>query len=132
MPRSLVVVLLLGLACVAVGGRQTQNNSELANSYELYSWRGCKEGWNFSLLVPTNRTKTAEEIFDENKKICGLNNLKHRISEIPSPARLVWMKNPNEGTAVKGTERAVFPPDGIMEEVKRFAATRHVEVIWSK
>ena len=81
-------------------------------------------------MIPTNRLKTPEEIFDQKQRICGIDKLKERISHISRPAQLIWMKNPYDGTAVKGTEDVVFPPEEIMNEVKRFAASKHVDVIW--
>jgi len=78
----------------------------------------------------TDRAKTAEDIFDKRETVRGIAKLKERISKMPRSTELIWMKNPWEGTSVKGTESVVWPPEEIMNEVKRFAAIRHVEVIW--
>jgi hypothetical protein len=100
--------------------------------YELYSWQQISGQWCFSILTMTDRAKTAEDIFDKRQTIYGTAKLKQNISKMPRNTQLVWMKNPWEGTSVKGTESVVWPPDEIMNEVKRFAATRHVEVTWQK
>jgi hypothetical protein len=100
--------------------------------YELYSWRDNNEEWCFSVLPNTNRAKTAEDIFEKKETIRGIAKLKERISKMPRDTKLVWEKNPWAGVPVKGTESVALPPEEIMRDVKRFAATQHVEVVWVK
>ena len=101
-------------------------------TYELYSWRDSDGQWCFSILTMTDRAKTAEDIFDKQETIHGVGKLKESISKMPRSTELVWMKNPWEGTSVKGTESVAWPSAEVMNDVKRFAATKHVEVVWSK
>ena len=98
--------------------------------YELYSWHESDGEWCFSILTPTDRAKTAEDIFDKRETIHGISKLKESILKMQRNTELIWMKNPWKGTSVKGTESVVWPSKEIMNDVKQFAATKHVEVIW--
>jgi hypothetical protein len=100
--------------------------------YELYSWRDSNGEWCFSILPNTNRADTVEDIFDKKETIRGIAKLKERISKMSRTTELVWEKNPWAGTPVKGTESVTLPPEETMNEVKRFAATKHIEVVWSR
>lgn len=99
-------------------------------TYELYSWNKASEGWCFSILTMTDRAKSPEEIFAKQQTLCGVASLKQRISKMSRGTELVWMRNPYEGTAIKGTESVAWPPKEIMNEVKKFAGTRAVKVVW--
>lgn len=96
---------------------------------ELYSWKDGNGVWTFAILGPTNRQKTAEEIFNERHAIHGVNELKKRISRLDQPSRLVWFDRLTLNcTVVKGTERLSWPPKDVIEDVKRYAAARRIEV----
>ena len=112
--------------------QQSSADSSKIIIYELYSWRDSNGEWCFSVLPNTNRAKTAEDIFDQKETIRGIAKLKERISKMPGATKLVWEKNPWAGTPVKGTESVALPPEEIMRDVKQFAATRNVEVVWVK
>jgi len=99
-------------------------------NYELYSWHKANGVWCFSVLTMTDRAKSADEIFEKQHTVCSVANLKQKISRMSRRTQLVWMKNPYEGTSIKSTESVVWPPEEIMNEVKKFAATRGVEVVW--
>jgi hypothetical protein len=123
-------LLLVLLSCLTAGFGMAQNKEPkpvLTN--ELYSWKDSNGEWTFSILGTTNRQKTAEEVFGEKEAIHGVDQLKRRISHLPRPSRLVWFdKLIFNGTPVVGTERLGWPTKEVIEEVKRYAAARHVEV----
>ena|SRR5262249_19264590 len=73
----------------------------------------------------TNRAKTAEDIFDKQQTIHGIDKLKGSISKMPRNTQIVSMKNPWEETSVKGTESVVRPPQETMNEVKRGHSNLH-------
>lgn len=129
--KTLLAVLSLMLFPVSSVRFQEKNERPhpVTIVYELYSWQESRGQWCFSILTMTDRAKTAEDIFDKQQTIHGIARLKESISKMPRNTQLVWMKNPWEGTSVKGTESVVRPPQETMNEVKRFAATKHVKVI---
>jgi hypothetical protein len=130
MKTVLVVLALVFPALTMCFQAKTENAQSPAVIYELYSWHDADGGWRFSVLTMTDRAKNAEEIFDKQQTVSSVAKLKQKISKMPRGTRLVWMKNPYEGTSIKGTESVAWPPEGIMNEVKQFAQRRHVEVVW--
>lgn len=131
--KSFLVVFWLTLFPILGMCFQEKNDRAHATTvlYELYSWRDSDGQWCFSILTMTNRSKTPEEVFDKKQTIRGIVKLKENISRFHHNSELVWRKNPWEGTSVKDTESVVvWPPEEVMNEVKRFAATKHVQVVW--
>jgi len=125
-------MLLVILPTVCARAQEGKSGSHATIIYELYSWRDTNGEWCFSVLGMTERAKLAEEIFDKDLSIQGVATLKRKISKMPLTTKLIWMKNPWKGTSVKGTESVVWPPEGTMNEIKQFAATKHIEVAWAK
>ena len=130
--KSLFAILLFG--CLTTGlcmaEKQKEKSSEPLETYELYSWQDNNGGWNFSILGTTSSVKPPEKIFSEKEAIHGVDRLKQKISRLARPSRIVWIENSvYKGVPMKGTERLAWPPKGIMENVKRYAAARGVEVI---
>jgi len=78
--------------------------------------------------------KTPEEIFDEKETLHGVPRLKQRMSHLLRPSRIVWVGNifDKGGAPIKGTERLALPPKEIVEDVKRYAEARHIEMIVTK
>ena len=128
---AVLSLMLFPILCMCLQEKNERPKSTTV-SYELYSWQNSGGQWCFSILTMTDRAKTAEDIFDKQESIYGIDKLKETISRMRPGTRLVWMKNPWQGTAVKGTESVVLPPGETMNEVKRFAARKHVVVTWSK
>ena len=131
------IFLILFFGCLALGCKaheQARNNSHPALTYELYSWRGSDGVWSFSILLPTERVKTPEEIFNEKDTVHGLDKLKAWISHLGPRSRIVWMENLAypDGRRLEGTERLERPSKETIEDVRRYAATKHVDVVWPK
>jgi len=99
--------------------------------YELYSWKDSKTGeWNFSLLYNTNRNKTVKEVFNKRRVLRGVDNLKVRLSVIPRGSHVVWFDQLTfNGAKAKGSEALAYPPEGIVNEVRRYARSRNIEVV---
>ena len=110
--RALLVALLLA-GC----GRSVQPTAiQLAESmkgYELYSWH-AKAGWNFSLLVGTNREKALDEIKSPETLLPGVDALKARLGEISPGQYISW--------SVKGT--LAFPPEGLVRQIEEFCSAQ--------
>jgi hypothetical protein len=133
--RRLLLIVLCGSLTVgqSMAQKQKASNPVISVSYDLYSWRQGDGSWSFSVLGNTNRMKTPEEIFDEKEALHGVPRLKQRISHLLRPSRIVWVGNIlDKGAPVKGTERLALPPKEIGEDVKRYAETRHIEMIVTK
>lgn len=128
------LVAFLSLALLSAFSLHSQEKAEKPHTttidYELYSWQEGDGQWCFSILTMTDRAKTAEDIFNKRQTIHGISKLKESIAKMPRNTELVWMKNPWEGTSVKGTESVIWPPAEIMNDLRRFAATRHIMVTW--
>src|SRR5262245_31505797 len=98
-------------------------------TYELYSW---KEGdtWNFNVLPDTNRQKTVEEVFDPKKVLRGFDQLKKKLSEMPTGTRIGWFDRLTIGGArLVGSERLGYPPEKLVDEVMQFARSRKIEIL---
>lgn len=123
-------LLVVAFGCLAAGSFMAQTkNSEPLLTNELYSWRDSNGTWVFSILGTTSRQKTVEEIFSDKQAIRGVGELKRKISRLQRPSRLVWFdKLIFNGAPVKGTERLGWPPKEIIEDVKRYAQARQIEV----
>lgn len=132
--KGLFMILVFGcLATNFMGEQHKEKGSEPLETYELYSWPDNSGGWNFSILGTTSRVKTPEEIFNEKEAIRGVDKLKQKISHLVRPSRIVWTENlAYKGVPIKGTERLGWPPREIIEDVKLYAAERHVEILYTK
>lgn len=100
---SIVFVCATLLVLTGCQGARQQSKPEPARStqlaskgMELYSWKqfgtkpAQKEDWRFTLLPGTNRNKTLSEITDPKETIVGIDNLKKRLSSLPSGETVVW------------------------------------------
>ena len=99
--------------------------------FELYSWPSSVGGeWNFSVLYNTSRQKAASEVFDKDTSLKGLNQLKERISKMAPGSKVTWLGELTDAgeRKQKGTEKLTYPPDSVVEEVKKFAAARNIEI----
>jgi hypothetical protein len=124
------LLLAMLFCCVTIGLCMAQNkNTEPRLTNELYSWRDGNGVWTFVIMGTTSRQKTVDEVFNQKEAIHGVDELKRRISHLARSSRLVWFdKLIFNGAPVKGTERLGWPPKEIIEDVKRYAAERHIEV----
>lgn len=109
--KYLIFTVLLGLllsSCGAASEPPITPFPESMKGYELYSWQENNQ-WNFSLLVGTNREKTLEEIKASDTTLRGIDALTSALEQMPSGQHITWSSR----------ETLSFPPDDIIEQVKR-------------
>jgi hypothetical protein len=99
-------------------------------AYELYSWPDSSGGWNFCVLYNTSSEKTVQQVFNKKTELRGVDQLKHRISELPAGASIAWVDRLPSGTGpkAKGSESLKYPPADIMADVRRFAEEHNIKV----
>lgn len=99
-------------------------------AYELYSWQDADGGWNFCVLYNTSSQKTVQQVFSKKTELRGVDQLKHRISELPAGASISWVDRLPSGTGpkAKGSESLKYPPAETMADVKRFAEAHSIKV----
>jgi len=128
------LTFLICLAVAIIHPSQQANSGSTTSDYdifELYSWPSSVDGgWNFSVLYNTSRQKAGSEIFDKATSLKGLNQLKQRISKMAPGSKITWLGELTgaDGRKQKGTEKLAYPPDSVVDEVKTFAAMRHIEI----
>jgi hypothetical protein len=128
-------VLLVALTCVAIafGSPQGPNDSlgKPGMGYELYSWQERTGRWSFCLLPsPSGVNIRAEEVFDKKALLRGVDGLRGRISKLPVGATIYWLDGLSQeaGPRTKEVERLSYPPADIIDQLRRHAETRHIEI----
>ncbi len=99
--------------------------------YELYSWQERTGSWSFSLLPsPSGVNIRAEEVFNKKVRLRGVVELRGRISKLPAGATIYWLDGLSGEAGPKTKEAGIlsFPPAGIIEQVRRYAKARHIEI----
>jgi hypothetical protein len=124
-----VICFTLMLLCAS----QLPGNAEQKTpmGYELYSWQDSSGGWSFCVLYNTSSEKTVREVFNKKTELRGVDQLKHRISQLPTGASISWVNRlPTAASKpkAKGSEGLKYPPTEIMEDVKRFAEAHGVTI----
>lgn len=97
--------------------------------YELYSWPGQYGSWNFRLLAsPSGISTTAETVFEKKSFLRGVSGLNREISKLPVGATIYWLDHIlGNVPQAKRTERLMYPPVNIVEQVRQFAKTRQID-----
>jgi hypothetical protein len=127
-------ILFVALTCMAVAFCTAEGpNDSLRKppiSYELYSWREPNGGWNFCLLPsPSGVNIPAEAVFDKRCLLRGVNGLSQKMSRLPAGVSIYWLDRIlGNGPKAEKTESLGFPPADVIEQVRRYAERRHVEV----
>jgi hypothetical protein len=72
----------------------------------------------------------ADEIFNKKFVLHGVHDLDRRISKLPVKATIYWLDQirPEADPEAKERPRLSYPPSNIIEQVRRRAETRRVEV----
>lgn len=99
--------------------------------YELYSWQELSGGWDFCLLPsPSGVNIRAEQVFNKKFLVHEVHGLDRRISKLPVGATIYWFDRirPEAEPEAKESRRLSYPPSNIIEQVRRHAETRRVEV----
>jgi len=91
---------------------------------ELYSWQNENGEWQYSLLVGTNRNKTAEEIPSTPLDLQGI---KVAIAQLAVGESLFWTNNVYDPGSSQSVNFA-FPPDAVVNELKEFAREKQIDL----
>lgn len=124
---ALLVVARVGFSMPA----QPQSSQENPGpAFQLYSWGDANGDWNFSILPDTNRQKTVAEVFNPKVTLKGLEQLKRKLSAMPTGSHVVWFDRLTLGGAkVKGSESLKYPPDQVVAEIRQHAQTRSINIV---
>jgi hypothetical protein len=118
------MMILCALGCPGSAQQKTPMN------YELYSWQDSTGDWNFCVLYNTSSEKTIKEVFNKKTELRGVEQLKHRISELSAGSSISWVDRLPSGTGpkAKGSEGLKYPPAEIIGDVERFAEAHNIKV----
>ena len=100
-------------------------------SYELYSWHAPDGSWNFCLLhSPSGRYIQGEEVFTKRLLLGGVSELNRKISKLPVGATIYWLDRilPVTDRKAKESQSLSYPPENVIEQIRRYAEARHVDV----
>lgn len=89
--------------------------------WELYSWEKNGE-WNFSILMGTNRGKTADEVFNNKIAVKGVSALKSLLMKMPAQESIFWSANKNQFSALS------MPSESIIEDIRTFCQQRELNL----
>ena len=76
--------------------------------YELYSWESGGE-WHFSLLVGTNRLKSAGEIMSETVSAHGVDAIIAELEKLPEGEYVFWRQPEGMGLSL--------PPESTIDSI---------------
>jgi hypothetical protein len=128
------IVLLVALTSIAIAFCCAQGPSDslrkAAMGYELYSWQESSGRWSFSLLAsPSGPNISAEQVFNKKFLLSGVKELRQKISGLPVGTTIFWLDRITDTSLeTKPGKRLSYPPANIIEQVRRHADKRHVEV----
>jgi len=99
-------------------------------SYELYSWPQTNGMWRFCLLPsPSGVNIPIETIFNKKFRLTGADQLKQKISLLPTNTTILWMNGITSGqTPSAESKKLALPPAEMVEQVKRYAGKRGIHV----
>lgn len=124
---------IAAISCSAKQEKPVQTTDQAGSTrptFELYSWQDPAGDWCFNLLSSISSYYTAEHIFDEALAIHGLDQLRQSISELPAGSYVIWFPSVIiRGNIEKGTEALRLPPKEIIDEIKRYATERDVDIV---
>ena len=98
--------------------------------YELYSWPQSDRTWDFCLLPsPSGVNIPVEVIFNKQFRLTGVDELKQKISLLRTGTTILWMNGITSGqTPTSESDKLALPPLETVEQVKRYAGERGVQV----
>ena len=79
---------------------------------------------------PSGVNLRAEDVFNKTVLVHGVNGLNRKISKLPVGATIFWLDRvlPETAPKTKASERLSYPPAKIIEQVRRYAEARGIEV----
>lgn len=130
-----ILSIILGCWGIQASGASSRQNEDrptpVYKLYELYSWEDTAHGtWNFSILYNTSREKSVKEVFDKKAVLGSVDRLKEKISSMPVGSKIIWRDELlSNGKKQKGSEALQYPPEKIIQDVKRFAQEHGIDVL---
>ena len=127
-------LLIVALTVVAIPLGVAQNPDGFAHPAprlcELYSWPQSNRIWNFCLLPsPSGVNIPVEAIFNRKFRLTGVDQLKRKISLLPTGTTILWMNGITSGqTPTAESKKLALPPVETVEQVRRYAEERGVQV----
>lgn len=91
---------------------------------ELYSWQNENGEWQYAVLMGTNRNTTIEEIQSTPLDMQGV---KTAIAQVAIGESLFWVNRVYDANSTKVLDLS-YPPDSVMDEIKRFAVEKQVNL----
>ncbi len=91
---------------------------------ELYSWQNEDGGWQYAILLGTNRNKTLEEV---QATPLDLQSVKTEIAQMAVGESFFWMNSVYD-TRSDQTLNLPFPPDKVVHELLEFAREKQVDL----
>jgi hypothetical protein len=89
----LTILLIATSACSPPNEQVADRGRPAFKGVELYSWMDQPtQEWRFVLLPGTNRSKAAQEILTAPDIVRSVNELKARVSELPSGESVFWVE----------------------------------------
>jgi len=105
-----------------------QEYYEVPEWWELYAWQSSDGDWNFSLFPAwVNRAPLLEMITDKNQTIRGVEALESRLSHCRPKSKIILAGGAGV-VGAHGAERLKFPPDNILNELKRYAQAHNLQI----
>jgi hypothetical protein len=103
--------------------------------YELFSWES-NDGWVFTLITGTNRTKTFEEIISSENSygpdklikitVAGVVDLKRVFDRLPAGEEIMWSGMDLAGQVPEGTLYFSFPNENLTNELIKYCQQRGI------
>jgi hypothetical protein len=123
-------LLIAALLVTAILPGIAQNPDASPPSYELYSWAQVNGMWSFCLLPsPSGVNIPIETIFNKKFRLTGPDQLKQKISLLPTNTTILWMNGIASGqTPTAESKKLALPSAEIVEQVKRYAEKRGIHV----
>jgi hypothetical protein len=86
--------------------------------------------WNFCLLPsPSGVNIPVEIIFDKKFRLTGVDQLRRKISLLPTGTTILWMNGLTSGqTPTAESKKLALPPLHTVEQVKRYAEKHGIQV----
>jgi len=130
--KSALLLLALVLAATPFSVAQTPDSfaHPAPRLYELYSWPESDRIWNFCLLPsPSGVNIPVESIFNKKFRVTGLDQLKRKISLLPTGTTILWMNGITSGqTPTAESKKLALPPVKTVKQVKSFASAHGVQI----
>lgn len=128
MTRILKVLILLNPLILLCSPQGHGGHKQRIIGYELYSWRDKTDNWVFSLLPDTSSEKTVEAVFNDQRVLHGVDQLKSALAKLPAGEQIFWVDRIPSGTGPKApsSESLTFPPTKMRNELKAYLKNRHI------